>query len=181
MKEIQINQDLCLKKADLTYARPLAKLIDENRAYLKQWLPWLDYSTTEEDSFHFLKRSMKEYDLNTGRVFAIFYCNKLSGVISLNDINQEHKKAAIGYWVSQENRGKGMARLASAAITKHAFLDLGLNRIEIRCAPGNTASKSIPKNLGFKYEGLLRDMEWLYDHFVDHEVYSMLKNEWTDT
>ena len=28
------------------------------------------------------------------------------------------------------------------------------------------------------HEGNLRDAEWLYDHYVDQAVYSMLKGEW---
>ena len=35
-----------------------------------------------------------------------------------------------------------------------------------------------PERLGFTYEGTLRDKEWLYDHFVDSAVYSMLDDEW---
>lgn len=59
-----------------------------------------------------------------------------------------------------------------------AFNEWNLNRVEIRCATGNTASQSIPKALGFEEEGLLRENEWLYDHFVDHVVFSMLKRNW---
>ena len=53
-----------------------------------------------------------------------------------------------------------------------------LNRIEIRCASGNHRSRAIPVRLGLREEGLLRDAEWLYDHFVDHVVYAALAKEW---
>ncbi len=60
----------------------------------------------------------------------------------------------------------------------HALVDARLNRVEIRCAVGNQKSQAIPKRLGFVQEGVLRDAEWLYDHFVDHLVYAMLARDW---
>ena len=57
----------------------------------------------------------------------------------------------------------------------YAFEELLLNRIEIKCANKNDKSKAIPIKLGFKKEGIIRDAEWLYDHFVDHIVYCIIK------
>ncbi|MEN1761147.1 GNAT family protein [Anoxynatronum sibiricum] len=53
-----------------------------------------------------------------------------------------------------------------------------LNRVEIRCATGNHKSRAIPQQLRFVAEGVLREAEWLYDHYVDHVVYAMLASEW---
>jgi ribosomal-protein-serine acetyltransferase len=50
--------------------------------------------------------------------------------------------------------------------------------VEIGCAPGNRKSCAIPERLGFTREGVLRQREWLYDHFVDHVVYGILAEEW---
>ncbi len=59
-----------------------------------------------------------------------------------------------------------------------AFTKLQINRIQIKCAVGNTPSKNIPKRLGFKLEGVERDGELLTGNvFTDLEVYSKLKND----
>ena len=44
--------------------------------------------------------------------------------------------------------------------------------------PQDTGSRAIPKRLGFTQEGVQKDAEWLYDHFVDLVMYSMLASQW---
>jgi ribosomal-protein-serine acetyltransferase len=66
-------------------------------------------------------------------------------------------------------------------LVDYAFNELGLNRLEIRCATENTKSRAIPQRLGFKQEGTIRQAEWLYDHYVDLVVYGILASEWSDS
>jgi ribosomal-protein-serine acetyltransferase len=55
---------------------------------------------------------------------------------------------------------------------------MGMHRVQIRVSVDNLRSKSIPIRLGFKFEGIERDGEFLNGHYTDLEVYSILKNEW---
>ena len=55
---------------------------------------------------------------------------------------------------------------------------IGLHRLEIRCAVENHRSSAVPRRLGFLEEGILREAEWLYDHWVDLRVFSMLAQDW---
>jgi len=72
-------------------------------------------------------------------------------------------------------------RKACRSLVEYAFDEWHLNRVEIRCAVGNTKSRAIPERLGFKSEGILREAEWLYDHYVDHIIYGMLARDWPAT
>ncbi len=69
---------------------------------------------------------------------------------------------------------------ACRALVGHAFTELNLNRVEIRCASDNARSCAIPERLSFRREGLLREAEWLYDRFVDHVVYGLIRSEWNE-
>ena len=62
----------------------------------------------------------------------------------------------IGYWIRASHVGRGYARETTAALTKVAFGVCGVERVEIRVDPANTASLRIPRALGFAEEGTLR-------------------------
>lgn len=42
----------------------------------------------------------------------------------------------------------------------------------------STEPVTIPQRLGFKQEGRLHQTEWLYNKFVDHFVFGLLKEDW---
>ena len=62
----------------------------------------------------------------------------------------------------------------------YLFNELRLERMEIRCATGNTRSCAIPERLGFTREGVLRHGEWVNDRWVDLVVWGMLQEDWRD-
>jgi ribosomal-protein-serine acetyltransferase len=64
------------------------------------------------------------------------------------------------------------------AVIDHLFKVLNLNRVQINCNVENIRSRAIPERLGFKQEGVLREVEWLHDRFGDWAVYAMLRRDW---
>jgi ribosomal-protein-serine acetyltransferase len=102
----------------------------------------------------------------------------LAGVIGYHSIDWENRSTALGYWLGMEFQGRGLATAACRALVSYAFEELGLNRVSIAYATENEKSCAIPERLGFRREGVQRQAEWLYDHFVDHAVYAALASEW---
>ncbi|MBA2871009.1 RimJ/RimL family protein N-acetyltransferase [Anoxybacillus calidus] len=92
-------------------------------------------------------------------------------------IGQTARQASVNY-ITEEAQGKGIVTKSVKAILDYVFRELGLNRVEIRCGVHNKKSRAIPERLGFVQEGIIRDGEWLYDHFHDLVVYSMLAKDW---
>lgn len=100
------------------------------------------------------------------------------GLIGFIRSDTHNKKTEIGYWMSQYAQGKGIMTKCVKALCHIAFEELDMNRIQIKCAIGNTPSSNIPKRLGFYFEGIERDGEiYAQDTFRDLEVYSLLKND----
>ena len=87
----------------------------------------------------------------------------------------------MGYWLADGWQGRGIVTKCCIALIQYGFNDLGLNRIEIKCATGNDKSGAIAEKLNFKREGILREAEWLNGTFIDLYLYSMLRDEWEKT
>jgi ribosomal-protein-serine acetyltransferase len=178
MFSTKIRSDLELRLLEERHTEALFAIVDQNRDYLRQWLPWLDLNTSINDTRRFIKTALDQFANNTGLVAGIWYRDQLVGVIGYNQIDWSNRVVHIGYWLAAGFQGKGIMTSACRALVDYAFHELGLNRVDIRCATGNKRSCAIPQRLGFTQEGVLRQAEWLYDHFVDHVIYGMLSSEW---
>jgi ribosomal-protein-serine acetyltransferase len=73
----------------------------------------------------------------------------------------------MGYWLAKSQTGRGLMTAAVRALIAEGFQLLDLNRIQARVATGNYPSQAVCDRAGLKKEGVLRQAEWLYDHYVD--------------
>jgi ribosomal-protein-serine acetyltransferase len=180
MFERRIDDEVALALLEEQDAPTLFALVDANRPYLREWLPWLDAHTAVEHTAVFIRASLAQLAARDGLACGIQYRSALAGVAGLHRIDWPNRRSSIGYWVAQSHEGKGLVTRACTGLLDYAFGELGLNKVEIGCATGNAKSRAVPERLGFTHEGMLRQREWLYDHFVDHEVYGMLRAEWKE-
>jgi ribosomal-protein-serine acetyltransferase len=174
----KLGENTELRLLEERHAQELTDLTDRNREYLRAWLPWVDTSRTIEDRKNFIRGALKQFAENNGFTAGIWHEGRLAGVIGYHTIDWENRTTAVGYWLGEEFQGRGLVTAACRALVDHAFEELGLNRVSIACATENKKSCAIPERLGFRREGVVRQAEWLYDHFVDHVVYATLASEW---
>ena len=173
-----LDQEICLKPINTGDAEDLFGLVDRDRDYLREWLPWLDDNRLIKDTLDFIELSQKQFYKKEALHLCIRHQNKVAGVIGIHHFDWSNHSAAMGYWLAQDFQGKGIMTQSCVLLINHAFAGLGLNRVEIRCAVKNKKSRAIPEKLGFRNEGTIRDGEWLYDKFVDLVIYGTLSREW---
>jgi ribosomal-protein-serine acetyltransferase len=159
-------------------ASELFALVDRNRAWLRAWLPWIDGNTTPHHSLTFIQWMQGRHADGHGFSCGLFLEGRLIGVAGPHVIDAANRACQIGYWLDEAHTGRGLMASAVRTLVVHAFTIMQLNRIEIRAATGNYASQAVCERLGFIREGVLRDAEWLYDHYVDLTVNSLLAREW---
>ena len=176
---ILVEQDLSLNLLTKEDAPRLFSLVKDNAPYLKEWLSWLDTVHSEQDSLNYINFSRQQFLNSEGAPFGIFYLGSLVGTCGYNSFNWNQKLTTIGYWLEEEYQGKGIMTKVCKALTDLAFHQLGMELVDIRMAPGNLKSKAIPIRLGFQYIATIKNAEWLYDHYVDHNVYRITKKQWT--
>lgn len=81
----------------------------------------------------------------------------------------------VSYAITPDTRGFGVAAEAVDALAIALLLEHGFQRVELRVAPGNTASRRVAEKAGFTYEGLLRNAGHVHSGRVDLEVWSLVK------
>jgi ribosomal-protein-serine acetyltransferase len=154
-------------------------IVDANRSYLAEWLPWVPASSLESIR-EFIARARQQAAADNGfQAVIVDESGAVAGFVGFHGIDWNHRSTGLGYWLAANQQGRGTMTQAVRALTTHAFERWGLNRVEIRVAPGNSRSAAIPERLGFVKEGVLRQAERHGDEFKDNVVYSMLASEWS--
>ncbi|HET7732963.1 MAG TPA: GNAT family protein, partial [Paludibacter sp.] len=155
--------------------------IDQNRTFLRKWLPFVDFTRKLGDTERFVRSVIEKVSSNRDEVYVIWYKHEFAGLIGFKDIDHVNDKIEIGYWLIEKMTGKGIATAAARKMVNLAFRNMEMNRVVIRCGVGNTKSSAIPRRLGFSFEGIERNGERHYHIYIDLEVYSLLKSEWAQT
>jgi len=154
--EIKVDDQLTLRQLRLDESAQLYKLIDDDRDYLKKWLPWVDSTQSPEDSEKFISETLEKRNNGTEFGYAIVVDGELVGHISLmhvkDDIDPE-----IGYWIASKMSGRGITTKAGQALTNFGFNNLGLRKIVIKADPNNIGSNRIAEKLGYKLTGQEQD------------------------
>ncbi len=85
-----------LRLLQTTDAAELFPLVEDNRAYLKQWLPWLDLTTEINDSRVFIQSALQQLVDNQGFVAAIIADRAMVGIVRFNRIDWLNRIGYIG-------------------------------------------------------------------------------------
>jgi ribosomal-protein-serine acetyltransferase len=178
MRPLQAGEGLELALLEGSDAPGLFALVDAERARLSRWLPWVETTSSPADCCRWVQQARHQFACQEAVNLGVWHRRQLAGVVGLDPLDWSHRKAGLGYWLGARFEGRGLCTRACRALLEHGFSALGLNRVEVHCAAGNEHSRAVPRRLGFRCEGLLRQVEWLGDRFVDHEVYSLLAEEW---
>ena len=82
-----------------------------------------------------------------------------------------YRGAHIGYWIDQRFANRGYATRAVRMLTRYAFSDLKLHRIEINMRPENLASTRVAQKSGYSFEGVRPRYLHIDGQWRDHLTY----------
>ena len=104
--------------------------------------------------------------------------DRVIGTSTLFRLDEQSRRAEIGYILDRRQWGKGLASEALTALLDFAFREMNLHRIEADIEPRNAASVKIIERLGFVREGFLRE-RWIVGNEVqDSLFYGLLRSDW---
>ncbi|MHB1473837.1 MAG: GNAT family N-acetyltransferase [Dermatophilaceae bacterium] len=151
----------------------------QNLEWLRSWEATAPQGVAVRLAFRQLVRQF-DREASEGRLqpFVIETEGRLVGQMHLFGIAWGSLRcASAGYWVSESVAGQGIMPLALAAACDHAFVGLGLHRIEVNIRPENTASLRVVEKLGFRDEGLRLRYLHIDGEWRDHRSFALTNED----
>jgi ribosomal-protein-serine acetyltransferase len=167
-----------LRQFEMRDAETLFAVADRNRAYLREWLPWVDRTHSADEIRDYIAARLEQLEAHQGPNAAISLNGEIAGAVGCHPIDWANRHCSIGYWIDAACQGKGLMTRCCAALIGYLFEEMALHRVTIQCGVGNRKSCAIPERLGFTREGLMREAEWVNDRWVDLVVWGMLAQDW---
>ncbi|MCA9628221.1 MAG: GNAT family N-acetyltransferase [Myxococcales bacterium] len=155
--------------------------VDNSRWHLERWLPWVPFNNSPEASQRYAEACAQDWD--AGRAVRLAIRSKkdreLLGVVGLDSVVHLHRSCELGYWLKREACGKGLMTEAAKACVDFALGTLSAHRVRCAAATENYASLRVIMRLGFRFEGIARQAEYVGGRWVDHAVFAQLTTDRT--
>jgi ribosomal-protein-alanine N-acetyltransferase len=159
----------------------------ENKEWLSPWEATLPRTPdgapaseflTKRPSFYAMVRALN-LEARAGRSFSfmIWHQKNLVGQITLGGVIYGALRGAhIGYWIDKNYAGRGYTTEAVNEVTRFAFEQLGLHRIEINIRPENAASIRVAEKAGYNFESDRPEFLHIAGSWRDHKSYVKLND-----
>lgn len=105
---------------------------------------------------------------------------KLIGTCGFTSFDLPNEKGEIGYVLSPDFWGMGIAAEAVMAVMEFGFHTLSLHRIEARYIYGNDRSRRVMEKCGMHYEGIARGLMLIKGEHRDIGICAILRREFLD-
>jgi RimJ/RimL family protein N-acetyltransferase len=171
------NKIIHIKKLTMRQAKDFKKLFNDPSITQYLSIPFpLEMQWIKE----YIHESMAKNEAGEKYSWAIFKSdlNQFVGVGVLKDLDQKNRLARLGYSIGKNYWNNGYTLMAVRLILKYAFLELNLNRIEIRIELNDERSLKLMEELKAVKEGVLRKALIYNEKSFDLELYSLLKDEY---
>jgi ribosomal-protein-alanine N-acetyltransferase len=139
--------------------------------------PWVFLSINEQDCKNYINRCQN--DDYQGLLICHLNSNKIIGVVNFSQIFYGmFQNAYLSYYVGVDFAGQGLMSEGVYLAIDYAFSTLDLHRIEANIQPGNKASISLVKRLGFTQEGFSQKYLQINGEWRDHERWALTVENW---
>ena len=158
------------------HAQSLFEAARESVAEVYRWLPWCHASYELSEAQAWIVGEQEQFEKRSSFQFAIESDQGLYlGGCGLNQINELHRFANLGYWIRSSRTRQGHASEAVRLLADWAFSNTELVRLEIVAAVGNRASQRVAEKAGAVREGVLRSRLQLHGVWHDAVVFSITR------
>ena len=179
MEEIETKR-LILRRMEMSDARDLFDYSrDEEVARYVLWEAQKNIS----ESRAYIKCMLRRYRAGDPASWCIERKDegRVVGTIGYMWYQPENNAAEVGYSLARDCWNQGYMTEALRAVLRYSFEVMAINRVEAQHEVGNPASGAVMRKCGMRREGTLRSRLYNKGHYVDVELYAMLRQDWAAT
>lgn len=112
-------------------------------------------------------------------ILGIYQDDILVGNIVVFDVDEKVDMVTIGYSLSSNHCGKGIATRSVGAFVKFLFEEINVNRIQAFVMPENKKSTEVLLRNDFIKEGMIRKgYYWTGQGIIDIDIYAILHSDY---
>ncbi|WP_395296728.1 GNAT family N-acetyltransferase [Kitasatospora hibisci] len=151
---LQLAGGVSLQRRSVAHAAALNAAVRANLEHLRPWLEWAAAAPSPAQTEELARAGSAAWDAGTDFIYLVGLDARPGSVIGSFGLHGRIGPGAleIGYWVSAEHVGRGIATTAAEALTAAALALPGIERVEIHCDQANGASAAVPRKLGFRLD-----------------------------
>ncbi len=144
---------------------------------IQRWIP-VPAPYGLADAADFIEEAERSWRAGTRAGFAIVHAGSddLLGAIGLGP-GREGRAWSVGYWIAPQARRLGIAARAVRLVSRWAFDEVGIDRLELMTLLDNEASQGVARRAGFHREGVLRAFFDLRGQPQDVVLFSLLADD----
>ncbi len=148
-------------------------------ASVVRWTLLIPHPYPPEEALRFIRSSRYRWRKGSGYAFAIVLegTGRAIGIISLMDVDPDHRTAELGYWLGERYWGQGIATEAVSLVLRFAFDVLDLQRVGANVFAENGISCRVLEKNDFQREGVRRKARYRSGTWHDEVLYGLLGEE----
>lgn len=149
---------ITLRKHAISQAATMFQYVDQDRARLGQFLPWVKFTKGVDDERDYIEMTHRQWEDFRMFDYGIFLNDDdlYMGNIGVHTISWENFRCELGYWILGGFEGQGYVSEAVRTL-ENVLFTTGFYRIEIHCSGLNKRSSAVAERCGYKFEARLRE------------------------
>lgn len=158
-------------------AAVFAGLLRANRAFLAPWQPRRDEGhASDEGQRAAVRLALEQHELGTGMPRVVLDAHgQVVGAITLQSVIRGFfQSCSVGYWLAEDAQGRGLATAALHEVTRIAFGELRLHRVQAETLPHNLRSRRVLERVGFVRYGTAEAYLQIAGEWQDNVLYQLL-------
>lgn len=178
MKQVILETERLILKSPLNVVTPMDIVNAIDHEETKKYLSSVPSIYTEETAKSFLGYLTAVKDSQETIQLGIFekISERFIGMVTLESINHKDSSCELGYWISKDFTGKGLAFEAAYKMLEYAVKDLGIKTVKAYVIKEHEKSIGLLKRLGFKEKELLVNNVENKGQLVDRFLYVLNKD-----